>query len=141
MTMQTRESANVAQAERQEEKRQQRELAGKRLAIRLARFVRTHSRKMCLWSMTEEDRAEVTQRAVLAVLEAIDLKRIRFVGYAFQIEMKYTAKKLGFSLTEVPITFTDRQHGTSKMSTAIFNEAFWGVFQLRRKKIERKKVQ
>lgn len=75
------------------------------------------------------------------VLEAIDLKAIRFVGYAFQIEMKYTAKKLGFTLTEVPITFTDRQLGTSKMSTAIFNEAFWGVFQLRRKKIERKKVQ
>ena len=73
------------------------------------------------------------------VLEAIDLSKIRFVGYAFQIEMKYSAKKLGFKLTEVPITFTDRQHGTSKMSTDIFKEAFWGVWQLRSKKIERKK--
>lgn len=74
------------------------------------------------------------------VLEDIDLNRIRFVGYAFQIEMKYTAKRLGYTITEVPITFTDRQFGTSKMSTAIFNEAFWGVIQLRRKKIQRKKV-
>ena len=70
------------------------------------------------------------------VLETIDLDRIRFVGYAFQIEMKYTAKKLGFKIMEVPITFMDRLEGVSKMSTRIFKEAFWGVLQMRFKKIE-----
>jgi len=95
---------------------------------------------LVLWSGIRDTTAGfVCYRA--RVLEAIDLRAIRFVGYAFQIEMKYTAKKLGFTLTEVPITFTDRQLGTSKMSTAIFNEAFLGVLQLRRKKIKRKKVQ
>jgi dolichol-phosphate mannosyltransferase len=53
------------------------------------------------------------------------------MGYAFQIEMKYKAKKLGFKLTEVPIIFIDRVLGTSKMSTKIFKEAFWGVIQMR----------
>jgi len=65
------------------------------------------------------------------VLETIDLKGIRFVGYAFQIEMKYRAIKSGFKVIEVPITFIDRQLGKSKMSTHIFKEAFWGVFQMR----------
>jgi len=65
------------------------------------------------------------------VLEAINLDKISFVGYAFQIEMKYTAIKHGFSLVEVPIIFTDRTAGTSKMSTSIFKEAFWGVIQMR----------
>jgi len=65
------------------------------------------------------------------VLETIDLKGIRFVGYAFQIEMKYRAIKNGFNVVEVPITFIDRQLGKSKMSTHIFKEAFWGVFQMR----------
>jgi len=71
------------------------------------------------------------------VLETIDLDNIRFVGYAFQIEMKYTAHRLGFKLEEVPITFIDRVEGVSKMSTKIFKEAFWGVLQMRFKKITR----
>jgi len=61
------------------------------------------------------------------VLETIDLDRIRFKGYAFQIEMKFTAWKLGFRIVEIPIVFTDRKEGTSKMSGGIFNEAIWGV--------------
>ena len=65
------------------------------------------------------------------VLEAMDLESIRFIGYAFQIEMKYRAKKLGFKITEVPITFCDRILGTSKMSLDIFNEAFLGVLKMR----------
>lgn len=65
-------------------------------------------------------------------LKAIRLDHIHFVGYAFQIEMKYNAKKLGFSIAEVPITFIDRELGTSKMSLNIFKEAFWGVLQMRR---------
>ena len=69
------------------------------------------------------------------VLEKIDLQGIRFMGYAFQIEMKYTAWKLGFKVVEVPITFVDRKEGVSKMSTGIFKEAFWGVIQMRFKKI------
>ncbi len=69
------------------------------------------------------------------VLRTIDLDNIWFVGYAFQIEMKYTALKLGFKVAEVPITFIDRQEGVSKMSMGIFKEAFWGVIQMRRKKI------
>ncbi|MFI5149045.1 MAG: polyprenol monophosphomannose synthase [Bacteroidia bacterium] len=66
-----------------------------------------------------------------AVLEAIHLDEIHFIGYAFQIEMKYKALKLGFKIKEVPITFIDRQLGTSKMSSNIFKEAFLGVLQMR----------
>jgi len=65
------------------------------------------------------------------VLETIPLDRIRFVGYAFQIEMKFTAWKFGFKLVEVPIIFTDRTRGQSKMSTGIFKEAFLGVLQMK----------
>lgn len=65
------------------------------------------------------------------VLETIDLDNIRFMGYAFQIEMKYKSIKKGFRVSEVPITFTDRVEGVSKMSTKIFKEAFWGVLQMR----------
>lgn len=65
------------------------------------------------------------------VLETIPLDKIRFVGYAFQIEMKFTALQYGFQVVEVPIIFTDRTAGTSKMSTRIFREAFWGVIQLK----------
>lgn len=65
------------------------------------------------------------------VLEKIDLDRVRFVGYAFQIEMKYTAVKLGFEVKEVPIIFTDRTEGTSKMNKSIFREAIFGVMELR----------
>ena len=65
------------------------------------------------------------------VLETISLDEIRFIGYAFQIEMKYRAIKRGFKLVEVPITFVDRIEGVSKMSTHIFREAFLGVIQMR----------
>ncbi len=65
------------------------------------------------------------------VLEAIDLDAIRFKGYAFQIEMKYTAHSLGYKLKEVPITFVDRILGQSKMNSSIFGEAFFGVLELR----------
>ncbi len=69
------------------------------------------------------------------VLETMDLDKIRFTGYAFQIEMKYTAIKLGFEVKEVPIIFTDRTLGESKMNKSIFTEAIFGVMQLRFKKI------
>ena len=69
------------------------------------------------------------------VLETIALDKIRFMGYAFQIEMKYNAYKKGFKIVEVPILFTDRVEGYSKMNTRIFKEAFWGVLQMRFSKI------
>jgi dolichol-phosphate mannosyltransferase len=69
------------------------------------------------------------------VLERIDLSRIQFIGYAFQIEMKYNARQLGFRIEEVPITFIDRELGTSKMSMNIFREAFIGVLQMRFRKV------
>jgi dolichol-phosphate mannosyltransferase len=65
------------------------------------------------------------------VLKTINLDRIKFMGYAFQIEMKYSAYKKGFKIIEIPITFVDRVEGVSKMSTKIFKEAFWGVLQMR----------
>lgn len=65
------------------------------------------------------------------VLEAIPLDEVRFVGYAFQIEMKYRAWKLGFRIVEVPITFVDRLEGVSKMSTGIIQEAMKGVWKMR----------
>ena len=70
------------------------------------------------------------------VLERIDLNNIKFVGYAFQIEMKYTAYKLGFKIVEVPISFTDRTEGESKMSNSIFKEAIIGILLMRFKKIK-----
>ncbi|MBT6745137.1 MAG: polyprenol monophosphomannose synthase [Flavobacteriales bacterium] len=69
------------------------------------------------------------------VLESIDLSKIRFMGYAFQVEMKYTAHLHGFKLVEVPITFVDRVLGTSKMSAKIFKEAFFGVFLIKGKEL------
>ena len=65
------------------------------------------------------------------VLEMIDLDAIKFIGYAFQIEMKYKVKKAGFKIKEVPITFTDRTAGESKMSKGIFKEAILGVIQMK----------
>lgn len=65
------------------------------------------------------------------VLETIELDKIRFKGYAFQIEMKYTAYKIGFKLKEVSVVFVNRREGTSKMSGGIFGEAFFGVMRLR----------
>jgi dolichol-phosphate mannosyltransferase len=66
-----------------------------------------------------------------SVLATIPMEKIKFVGYAFQIEMKFTAIKYGFNVVEIPIIFTDRTEGTSKMSTRIFREAFLGVIQLK----------
>ena len=65
------------------------------------------------------------------VLETIPLDEIRFKGYGFQIEMKYTAYKIGFKIKEVPVIFVNRQEGVSKMSGGIFGEAFFGVMRLR----------
>lgn len=65
------------------------------------------------------------------VLETIELDKIRFKGYAFQVEMKFTAYKCGFTLKEVPVIFINRELGTSKMSGGIFGEAFFGVIQLK----------
>ena len=64
------------------------------------------------------------------VLEAIDLDKIRFIGYAFQIEMKFAAKRLGFSFVEVPIIFTERVEGVSKMSRNIIKEGIFGVLKI-----------
>ncbi|MCQ2145852.1 MAG: polyprenol monophosphomannose synthase [Bacteroidales bacterium] len=72
------------------------------------------------------------------VLETIDLDDVRMKGYGFQIEMKYTTYKLGFKVKEVPIIFVDRTEGTSKMSSSIFGEAFWGVLGLKFRKFRRR---
>jgi dolichol-phosphate mannosyltransferase len=72
------------------------------------------------------------------VLETIDLDKIKFRGYAFQIEMKFTAWKHGFKVTEVPIIFTDRTRGESKISKGIIKEAVWGVISMKIKSWFRK---
>ena len=72
------------------------------------------------------------------VLEAIDLDKVEMKGYGFQIEMKYTAWKLGFPIREVPVIFVNRKAGSSKMSGSIFGETFWGVIKLRFRKINKK---
>ena len=69
------------------------------------------------------------------VLETIDLDAVKMKGYGFQIELKYTAHKLGFKIAEVPVIFVNRKEGTSKMSGSIFGEAFWGVLGLRFRKL------
>ena len=65
------------------------------------------------------------------VLETIDLDHVRFKGYAFQIEMKFTAYKCGFKIIEVPVIFINRELGTSKMNSSIFGEAIFGVIKLK----------
>lgn len=70
------------------------------------------------------------------VLQRINLDSIRMKGYGFQIEMKYTAARLGFNIREVPVIFVNRAEGESKMSGSIFGEAFWGVIGLRFRKIK-----
>ncbi len=72
------------------------------------------------------------------VLETIDLDQVRMKGYGFQIEMKYTAFRLGFRIKEVPVIFVNREAGSSKMSSGIFGEAFWGVLGLRFRKFSPK---
>ena len=73
------------------------------------------------------------------VLETIDLDQVRMKGYGFQIEMKYSTYVLGFRIKEVPVIFVDRTEGTSKMSSGIFGEAFWGVMKLKMRKISPRK--
>ena len=73
------------------------------------------------------------------VLETIDLDQVRMKGYGFQIEMKYSTYALGFRIKEVPVIFVDRTEGTSKMSSGIFGEAFWGVMKLKMRKISPRK--
>ena len=73
------------------------------------------------------------------VLNAIDFDRVQMNGYGFQIEMKYSAWRLGMKISEVSIVFVDRQEGTSKMSSGIFGEAFWGVLKLPLRKIRARK--
>ena len=73
------------------------------------------------------------------MLESIDLDNVKMKGYGFQIEMKYSTYKLGFKIKEVPIIFMDRTEGTSKMSSGIFGEAFWGVLKLKMRKIRPRK--
>jgi len=73
------------------------------------------------------------------LLEAIDLDKVKMRGYGFQIEMKYTSHKLGYKIKEVPIIFVDRTEGTSKMSSGIFGEAFWGVIKMKFRRIKPKK--
>ncbi len=70
------------------------------------------------------------------VLETIDLSKIRMKGYGFQIEMKYSTYKLGFKIKEIPIIFRDRKEGSSKMSSGIFGEAFWGVIKMKFRRIK-----
>ena len=74
------------------------------------------------------------------VLETMSLDDVRFKGYAFQIEMKYTALRLGFKIKEVPVVFVNRELGTSKMSGGIFSEALFGVMRLRMTNFKRKKA-
>jgi dolichol-phosphate mannosyltransferase len=73
------------------------------------------------------------------VLDAIDFDRVKMNGYGFQIEMKYTAWRLKYRVGEVSIIFIDREEGTSKMSSGIFGEAFFGVMRLPFRKIRRKR--
>jgi dolichol-phosphate mannosyltransferase len=72
------------------------------------------------------------------VLETIEFEKIKLIGYGFQIEMKFTAYKFGFKIVEIPIVFTDRREGTSKMSGGIFNEALWGVLKMKMRSLFRK---
>ena len=69
------------------------------------------------------------------VLKAINFNKIKPIGYGFQIEMKFPVWKLGFNIVEVPIIFTDRKFGASKMSGGIFNEALWGVVNMKLKSL------
>ena len=83
------------------------------------------------WCRIRETCSRVHRSARREVLETIELDKIRFKGYAFQIEMKFTAYKCGFKIVEVPIVFVNRVLGTSKMSGGIFSEALLGVIRLK----------
>ena len=94
--------------------------------------------RMVLW-MTVKDTTAGFKCYRREVLESILSTPPRFVGYAFQIEMKYRAWKQGFKIKEVPITFTDRKRGVSKMSGKIFKEAVFGVLKMRFSKVPKRK--
>ncbi|MGB1040970.1 MAG: polyprenol monophosphomannose synthase [Flavobacteriales bacterium] len=94
--------------------------------------------RMILW-ITVKDTTAGFMCYSRKVLETMDLDGVKFIGYAFQIEMKYTAIRLGFKPKEVPITFKDREFGTSKMDVSIIKEAVFGVLKLRFKKIRKAK--
>ncbi|MCF0173731.1 MAG: polyprenol monophosphomannose synthase [Bacteroidales bacterium] len=105
--------------------------------VLISYFASVYVRKMLGVKIFDTTAGFVCYKA--SVLRAIDLDNIRMKGYGFQIEMKYTAYRLGFKVAEVPIIFVDRTEGTSKMSSGIFGEAFWGVIGLRFRKIKPKK--
>ena len=85
----------------------------------------------CITFMPVKDRTAGFVCYTRRVLQAIDFDKIRFVGYAFQIEMKFATRQLGYKIVEVPITFIDRVEGVSKMSSNIIREAVLGVMQMR----------
>lgn len=89
----------------------------------------------CVTGMNIRDTTAGFKCYAARVLQAMDLDRIRFKGYAFQIEMKFSAWKMGFRITEIPIIFTDRRQGVSKMNGGIFNEALLGVLSMKIKSI------
>jgi dolichol-phosphate mannosyltransferase len=92
----------------------------------------------CITGMTIRDTTAGFKCYRRSVLEQMDLERIKFMGYAFQIEMKFTAWKMGFNLVEVPIIFYERSSGQSKMSGKIFREAVIGVIELKLNSLFRK---
>ena len=85
----------------------------------------------CITGMNIRDATAGFKCYTRQVLEAINFDEIKFKGYAFQIEMKFIAWKMGFNIVEIPIVFTDRKEGSSKMSGGIFNEALWGVLKMK----------
>lgn len=100
----------------------------------LNRRMMSRGASIYVWLITWMPVADATAGFVCykrSFLETLDFDKIEFKGYAFQIEMKFAAWQLGYQLAEVPITFKDRVEGASKMSTAIFNEAFFGVIKMR----------
>lgn len=104
--------------------------------ILMSYFASVYVRKMLRVNIYDTTAGFMCYKA--EVLKAIDLEKVRMKGYGFQIEMKYTAYKLGFKITEVPVIFINRELSTSKMSSGIFGEAFWGVMGLRMRKFRRK---
>ena len=100
----------------------------------MSRLLRSYFASMCVRIFTRMPLRDATAGFVCyrrQVLETIDLDHIRFKGYAFQIEMKFTAYKCGFKIIEVPVIFINRELGTSKMNSSIFGEAIFGVIKLK----------
>jgi len=85
----------------------------------------------CITGMNIRDATAGFKCYTRQVLEAINFDEIKFKGYAFQIQMKFIVWKMGFNIVEIPIVFTDRKEGSSKMSGGIFNEALWGVLKMK----------